>query len=51
MRSVFITCCASDIPGNTRLATASCTHYLTLPDGFWHEIAEGRLELAGRSFK
>lgn len=50
MRSVFITCCASDIPGNTRLATASCTHYLTLPRGFWDEIADGRLELAGRSF-
>ena len=31
MRSMFITCCASDIPGNTRLATASCTHYLDSP--------------------
>ena len=50
MRSMFITCCASDIPGNTRLATASCTHYLTLPPRFWDELAEGRLDLAGRSF-
>ncbi len=50
MRSIFVTCCASDIPGNTRLATASCTSYLTLPRGFWDELAEGRLDLAGRSF-
>lgn len=50
MRSVFVTCCASDIPGNTRLATASCTNYMTLPSRFWEEIADGRLELAGRSF-
>jgi len=50
MRSVFVTCCASDIPGNTRLATASCTHYLTLPPRFWDELADGRLDLAGRSF-
>ncbi len=50
MRSMFITCCASDIPGNTPLATASCTHYLTLPPRFWDELAEGRLDLAGRSF-
>ena len=50
MRSMFITCCASDIPGNTQLATASCTHYLTLPPRFWFELVEGRLDLSGRSF-
>ena len=50
MRSMFITCCAADIPGNTPLATASCTNYLTLPPDFWDELAEGRLDLAGRSF-
>ena len=50
MRSMFITCCASDIPGNMRLATASCTHYLTLPPRFWNGLAEGRLDLQGKSF-
>ena len=50
MRSMFITCCAADIPGNTPLATASCTNYLTLPPDFWDELAEGRLDLAGKSF-
>ena len=41
MRSVFITCCASDIPGNSLLATARCTHYRTLPPRFWEKSAEG----------
>lgn len=50
MRSVFITCCASDIPANARLATARCTDYRALPSGFWQGIADGSLDLAGRSF-
>ncbi len=50
MRSLFITCCASDIPGNMRLATASCTNYQALPPGFWDELADGHLDLAGRSY-
>ena len=50
MRSVFITCCASDIAGNTALATARCTHYRALPPRFWDDIADGSLDLAGRSF-
>jgi len=50
MRAVFITCCASDIPANTRLATASCTDYRALPTGFWQRIADASLDLAGRSF-
>ena len=50
MRSMFITCCASDIPANTKLATASCTHYRALPPDFWDRLADGRLDLAGRSF-
>jgi mannitol-1-/sugar-/sorbitol-6-phosphatase len=50
MRSLFITCCASDIPGNTQLATASCTHYQTLPPRFWDELADGSRDLAGGSF-
>ncbi len=51
MRSVFVTCCASDIESNTALATASCTHYRTLPPRFWDDIADGGLDLANRSFK
>jgi HAD superfamily hydrolase (TIGR01509 family) len=50
MRSLFITCCASDIPENTQLATASCTHYRTLPPRFWGELADGSRDLAGSSF-
>jgi sugar-phosphatase len=50
MRTVFITCCASDIPGNTVLATASCTHYRTLPPNFWERLTDGSIDLAGRSF-
>lgn len=50
MRSVFITCCASDIRANARLATASCTDYRALPAGFWQGIADGSLDLASRSF-
>jgi sugar-phosphatase len=50
MRSMFITCCASDIPGNTPLATASCTDYRTLPRGFWAGIAQGSLEFAGKVY-
>lgn len=50
MRSVFVTCCAADIPGNTLLATASCTHYQALPARFWEGIADGSLDFAGRSF-
>ena len=51
MRSVFITCCASDISGNTLLATASCTHYGTLPSRFWERLTDGSIDLAGRSFE
>ncbi len=50
MRSVFISCCAADIAGNTALATAATTDYRALPPRFWDDIADGRLELAGRSF-
>ena len=51
MRSVFVTCCASDIESNTALATASCTHYRALPPRFWDQIAGGGFDLANRSFK
>ncbi len=50
MRSVFITCCASDIPGNTALATATCTDYRSLPPRFWEELADGRIDLAGKAY-
>ena len=50
MRAMFIMCCAADIPGNTALATAACTDYRSLPPRFWHDIADGRLEFAGRVY-
>jgi beta-phosphoglucomutase-like phosphatase (HAD superfamily) len=50
MRSMFITCCASDIPGNTALATASTRDYLSLPPRFWARLADGSLEFAGQVY-
>ncbi|MDP9199856.1 MAG: HAD family phosphatase [Pseudomonadota bacterium] len=50
MRSVFVTCCASDIDANAALATARCVDYRALPPRFWSELANGQLDLAGRSF-
>jgi sugar-phosphatase len=50
MRSMFITCCAADIPGNTALATASLRDYLALPPRFWARIADGSLDLAGQVY-
>jgi len=50
MRSMFITCCAGDITENAALATASFTHYGTLPPTFWDQLFSGSLDLTGRSF-
>jgi len=50
MRSVFITCCAADIPGNTALATASMRDYRALPAGFWARLADGSLDIAGQAY-
>jgi HAD superfamily hydrolase (TIGR01509 family) len=50
MRSMFITCCAADIPGNTALASASARDYLALPPKFWARLADGSLELAGQVY-
>lgn len=50
MRSIFITCCAADLPGNTALATASTRDYLSLPPRFWARLADGSLELAGQVY-
>jgi mannitol-1-/sugar-/sorbitol-6-phosphatase len=50
MRSLFIMCCAADIPGNSALATLSCTDYRTLPPRFWEQLANGSADFAGRVF-
>jgi sugar-phosphatase len=50
MRSIFITCCATDITENTPLATAVCTHYRMLPPRFWEQLASGTADLTNRSF-
>jgi HAD superfamily hydrolase (TIGR01509 family) len=50
MRSLFIMCCAADIPGNSALATCSCTNYRTLPPKFWEQLASGSGDFAGRAF-
>jgi len=50
MRSMFVTCCAGDIAENAALATASFTHYLTLPPSFWDQLVCGTEDLTGRSF-
>jgi sugar-phosphatase len=50
MRSMFIRCCAADIPGNTALASASTQDYRSLPPRFWARLAEGSLDLAGQAY-
>ena len=50
MRSMFVTCCATDLAGNATLATASCTDYRALPPAFWKELVAGSADLADRSF-
>jgi sugar-phosphatase len=50
MRSIFITCCATEVSENTALATASCIDYERLPPRFWEEIAAGPVDLDNRSF-
>jgi sugar-phosphatase len=50
MRSMFITFCAGDIPENAALATASFTHYGTLPPSFWDQLVSGTTDFAGRCF-
>jgi len=50
MRSMFVTCCAGDIAENAALATASFTHYGTLPPSFWDQLVSGTEDLTGRSF-
>jgi HAD superfamily hydrolase (TIGR01509 family) len=50
MRSLFIMCCASDIPGNSALATLCSTNYRTLPPRFWEQLASGSEDFAGKAF-
>ena len=50
MRSMFITCCATDIAENAALATAAFTHYGTLPPSFWDQLVSGTGDFTGKSF-
>lgn len=50
MRSMFITCCATEIPENRKLATAAFTDYEALPAGFWAGLAAGTADIAAGSF-
>lgn len=50
MRSMFIRCCATDIPGNTALATGTFRDYTRLPQGFWARIADGSLDVTGQDY-
>jgi sugar-phosphatase len=50
MRSMFVRCCAADIPGNTALATASMQDYRSLPPGFWARLRDGSLDFAGQVY-
>lgn len=50
MRAVFVSCRAADVAAGQALATAVCSDYDALPPRFWERIADGSLELAGRSW-
>jgi sugar-phosphatase len=50
MRSMFIMCCAADVPSLRKLATASCTDYTRLPTRFWRDVAGGALDFAGKVY-
>ena len=50
MRAMFITCCAAEIPENTKLATATMTDYEKLPPQLWDELLAGVPDLTGRAF-
>jgi HAD superfamily hydrolase (TIGR01509 family) len=51
MRSMFVTCCAADIPGNTALATGVFTDYTRLPPRFWARVTDGSLDVAGQVYE
>jgi hypothetical protein len=41
MRSIFITCCATDVAANRPLAAAAIRDYRDLPDAFYEDPARG----------
>ncbi|MGH8253881.1 MAG: HAD-IA family hydrolase [Steroidobacteraceae bacterium] len=41
MRSLFITCCAAEVPENSLLASGMCRDYRSLPPRFWQQLAAG----------
>jgi sugar-phosphatase len=43
MRSVFITCCASDVAANRPLASVAFDDYTRIPPSFWSGLATGGL--------
>ena len=49
MRSVFITCRATDVAGNIGLATTAIEHYGVLPPQFWEQLAAGDCDLRNRT--
>jgi HAD superfamily hydrolase (TIGR01509 family) len=51
MRSMFITCCAAEIPHNTALATATCTDYRSLPPRFWEQLSAGSVDLLHKVYQ
>lgn len=50
MRSMFVACCAADVAAGRALATAACADYRALPPRFWDALADGSLDLEGRSY-
>ena len=45
MRSIFITCCAAEIPQNRLMASGTCRDYGSLPPRFWQQLAAGDTEV------
>jgi hypothetical protein len=50
MRSMFITCCADEIPEKRRLATGMLTDYRRLPTGFWAGLKTGTSDIDGVAY-
>jgi phosphonate degradation associated HDIG domain protein len=44
MRSMFITCCAAEIPQNRSVASGTCGDYRSLPPRFWQKLAAGETQ-------
>ena len=50
MRSVFVTACAAEVPGNIALASATCRDYRSLPARFWEQLAAGDTALLHKDY-